>query len=195
MAPRATVTPIALAVLALLREGPMHPYRMAHELRVRGQADSVRLSPGSLYYAVQTLERRGLIAEQGTQRTGRQPERTVYVSTDAGQQELRRSLAGVLRAVSTNLAPFAGALGWLQLLDLPEALDALRTRADELQKLVTETRVGAGPAQPALDARYRLHMLRAEQAWVAELVRHLEGTCQELGLADPYSSTRVLPWS
>ena len=40
--------PLALAVLALLFERPMHPYEMAATLRQRHKEDSIKLRYGSL---------------------------------------------------------------------------------------------------------------------------------------------------
>ncbi|WP_433303885.1 PadR family transcriptional regulator [Actinoplanes sp. CA-030573] len=200
MPPRATVTPIALAVLALLQEGPMHPYRMLHELRIRGQMASVRRSAGSIYHAVTTLERRGLVATEGTHRTGRRPEHTAYVSTEHGRQELRRSLAAMLRGAGTDPSTLATALIWIDMLDASEAADALRERVAHLQKALTTATSGDAASAAAA---YRAHMLRAERDWLVELVRRLEQRplrkdserCHEPDLADLYSSTRVLPWS
>jgi DNA-binding PadR family transcriptional regulator len=41
--------PLALAMMALLFERPMHPYEMASSMRTRRKEGSIRLSYGSLY--------------------------------------------------------------------------------------------------------------------------------------------------
>ena len=41
-------SPLALAVLVLLYERPMHPYEMAATLRERRKEDSIKLRYGSL---------------------------------------------------------------------------------------------------------------------------------------------------
>ena len=44
--------PLALAVLALLFERPMHPYEMGVILRQRHKEDSIKLRYGSLYTVI-----------------------------------------------------------------------------------------------------------------------------------------------
>ncbi|MDQ3833383.1 MAG: PadR family transcriptional regulator [Actinomycetota bacterium] len=81
--------PLALAVMALLYERPMHPYEMVSLMRERGKHESIRLRYSSLYSVVETLQREGLIVARETQREGRRPERTVYGLTDSGRVEFR----------------------------------------------------------------------------------------------------------
>ena len=47
--------PLALAVLALLFERPMHPYEMAATLKQRHKEDSIKLRYGSLYTVIDLL--------------------------------------------------------------------------------------------------------------------------------------------
>jgi hypothetical protein len=47
--------PLALAVLVLLYERPMHPYEMAATLRERRKQDSIKLRYGSLYTVIELL--------------------------------------------------------------------------------------------------------------------------------------------
>src|SRR5439155_14779714 len=58
--------PLALAVLALLYERPMHPYEMAFLMRSRGKHHTIKLNYGSLYTVVDALQRGGLIVAQET---------------------------------------------------------------------------------------------------------------------------------
>ena len=79
---------LALAVLGLLQERPMHPYEMASVLRERGKDQDMPIKWGSLYTVVANLEKHGLVAATGSVRQGGRPERTVYAITDAGRAEL-----------------------------------------------------------------------------------------------------------
>jgi DNA-binding PadR family transcriptional regulator len=76
--------PLALAVLALLFERPMHPYEMAATLKQRHKQDSIKLRYGSLYSVIDLLVARSLIQAKETSRDGRRPERTVYGLTTPG---------------------------------------------------------------------------------------------------------------
>src|ERR1700743_17588 len=81
-----------LAVLALLRESPMHPYQMQKLLRDRHKDELLVLKRGSLYHAIHRLERGELIEAVRTARQGKRPERTTYSITPAGKKELVRWL-------------------------------------------------------------------------------------------------------
>jgi DNA-binding PadR family transcriptional regulator len=61
--------PIALAVLALVFERPMHPYEMVAMLKHRQKHESIELRYGTLYTAIDRLALRGLIRSQAA-RTG-----------------------------------------------------------------------------------------------------------------------------
>jgi DNA-binding PadR family transcriptional regulator len=52
---------LALAVLALLFERPMHPYEMAATLKQRNKDKSIKIRYGSLYTVIEQLSKRGLI--------------------------------------------------------------------------------------------------------------------------------------
>src|SRR5580658_7569975 len=88
-AKRKVSNPLALAVLVLLLERPMHPYEMAATLRQRRKEESIKLRYGSLYTVIEMLEQSGLIRSGGTSRQGKRPERTTYELTPAGGVELR----------------------------------------------------------------------------------------------------------
>ena len=75
---------LALAVLALLFERPMHPYEMAAILKQRNKGESIKIRYGSLYTVIELLLQRGFIVAKETSREGRRPERTVYALTSSG---------------------------------------------------------------------------------------------------------------
>ncbi len=81
--------PLALAVLVLLCERPMHPYEIAATLRMRHAEGSIKMRYGSLYTVIEGLERDSLVAVKEIVRDGRRPERTVYQITTAGQERMR----------------------------------------------------------------------------------------------------------
>jgi DNA-binding PadR family transcriptional regulator len=60
--------PLALAVLVLLYERPMHPYEMAATLRERHKEESIKLRYGSLYTVIEMLEGSGTIFARQTSR-------------------------------------------------------------------------------------------------------------------------------
>ena len=82
MANRKVSNMLALAVLSLLNEKPMHPYEMSATMKQRGIPDVIKLNNGSLYSVVEALLRHGWVVPLETSREGKHPERTIYAPTE-----------------------------------------------------------------------------------------------------------------
>ena len=65
MAEPRTLTPLAVAALALLAERPSHPYEMYQTLVQRSEDRLVKVRPGSLYHTVDRLEAHGFVRATG----------------------------------------------------------------------------------------------------------------------------------
>ena len=174
--------PLALAVLALLFERPMHPYEMGVILKQRHKEESIKLRYGSLYTVIELLLRRAFIAARETARDGRRPERTVYEITDAGRDELRAWMADLIAEPVKEYPQFEAALCLLPALPPDEALVLLRERAERIaQNAAALTRhveaIGEQDFPPLflVETQYRLALMRAEQQFVGELIRRIEG--------------------
>src|SRR5580704_18877851 len=126
--------PLALAVLALLFERPMHPYEMGLILRQRHKEDSIKLRYGSLYTVIELLLKRGMIAARETAREGRRPERTVYEITAAGTEELHDWMADLVSMPAKEYPQFEAALCLLPILPPDEALALLRQRLERIDR-------------------------------------------------------------
>ena len=123
---------LALAVLALAVEEPMHPYRMQQLIRERGKDRVVNVGQRSqLYKTIDRLERDGLLAEHAVEREATRPERTVYTATDAGRRAATEWTVDMLVAPRPEFGEFAAALAYLPLVTVTEALAALRARLAE----------------------------------------------------------------
>ena len=94
--------PLALAVLVLLCERPMHPYEIAATLRMRHAEGSIKIRYGSLYTIIEGLQRECLVAVKEIVRDGRRPERTIYEITSAGQERMRTWLRDLIEIPSRN---------------------------------------------------------------------------------------------
>src|SRR6478735_2209155 len=176
MAARSRTNPLALAVLALLWERPMHPYEMSMTLRERRKDESVRLNFGSLYSVVDSLVKHGLIEAASTEREGNRPQRTVYRITDAGATEAVDWMSDLVRTPVKEFPQFEAALSFLPLLAPDDVARLLRLRAANLERDITvlATTIDAARAQGlpdvfALEADYALAVLRAELAFVTGL--------------------------
>jgi DNA-binding PadR family transcriptional regulator len=188
--------PLALAVLALLFERPMHPYEMAATLKQRHKEDSIKLRYGSLYTVIDLLVDRGFIAPRETSRAGKRPERTTYELTGPGYDELRSWMQNLLRKPVNEYPQFTAGLSLLPVLPPEDAVALLRERAihlsGEAARLETHLAelahqevplpphemppVLVGKKFPPLfvvEAEYKLALIRAELAFVTELVRRV----------------------
>jgi len=188
--------PLALAVLALLFERPMHPYEMAATLKQRHKGESIKIRYGSLYTVIELLVKRGLIAGMETSREGKRPERTVFGLTSSGCDELRAWMQDLLRDPVKEYPQFAAGLSLMPVLPPEEAVALLRQRALRLSAEVTriEAHLAAvlqqevpitpdelppplvGKRFPPLfvvEAEYALALMKAELAFVNELVRRI----------------------
>src|SRR2546423_7709131 len=113
-------TPLALAVMNLLMERPMHPYEMKSKMKERGHDQVVKIKGGSIYDTVERLEAGGFIKSQETSREGRRPERTVYAITEAGREETRDWLSGGGSEPGYEYPPFAAGLALVRCLGQEE---------------------------------------------------------------------------
>jgi DNA-binding PadR family transcriptional regulator len=123
---------LALAILSLLSERPMHPYEISTTLRERHKEESIKLNYGSLYTVVESLVRAGFIVSTGTVRQGRRPERTTYAITEAGRVELDDWLSELVSTPVKEYTHFEAALSLLGVLPPAEALRLLLERRDRL---------------------------------------------------------------
>jgi DNA-binding PadR family transcriptional regulator len=178
---RKVSNPLALAVMALLYERPMHPYEMVSVMRERGQHESVRLRYSSLYSVVEALGREGLISPRETVREGRRPERTVYGLTEAGRVEFLSWLRELLREPVKEYTQFTAGLTFLAALPPSEALALLEERTRLLEEDVGEMRSRLDAAMQQGVARlflveneHELVLREAELEWVRGLVREIE---------------------
>ncbi|QSB15029.1 PadR family transcriptional regulator [Natronosporangium hydrolyticum] len=197
---RKVSNPLALAVLASLRERPMHPYELAMVNRERGKHNSMPIKWGSLYTVVENLEKHGYIQATETVREGRRPERTVYAITESGQAELvdwLRELLGVPEKEYPRLVTglsLAGVLPPDEVVALLRSrMDALRTRIATDQEKLDEISVTV-PRLFLIETEYELALLRAELTWLDSLIEEIEaGTLPGMPLWHAFHTEGITP--
>ena len=188
--------PLALAVLALLFERPMHPYEMAATLKNRHKSESIKIRYGSLYTVIELLVKRGFITAKETSRDGKRPERTVFALTPSGYDELRAWMQDLLRDPVNEFPQFAAGLSLLPVLPPDEAVALLRHRALRLSAEATRIEAHLAeltqqevPVPPeelppqlvgkkfpplfVVESEFELALIKAELAFVNELVRRI----------------------
>jgi DNA-binding PadR family transcriptional regulator len=191
---------LALAVLSVLVQRPMHPYEMASVLRARGKDEDMEIKWGSLYTVVRNLEKHHLIEAIESARQGGRPERTIYRITDAGREELvdwTRELVGTPEferpsfkaglSIAGILAPdeFAGLLEQ-RLARLEERLAA---RRDAVAQASNEV-----PRLFLIEEEYDLAVREAEVAWIRALLTELTtGSFPDLEMWREFHRTGAIP--
>ncbi|OIV35539.1 PadR family transcriptional regulator [Mangrovactinospora gilvigrisea] len=174
--------PLALAVLGLLLERPLHPHAMAAALRERGLDRAFKLTTGSLYDTVRALRRDGWIEPAATEQPGARPARTVYRHTAEGARLFTAWLDELIRQPAAEYPKFLSAVSYLGALGPVRAAAALRERAAALRAGIEEggrahraaLEVHGAPRLFVIEAEYAQAMAAAELAWAERIAGEIE---------------------
>ncbi|NIH82497.1 PadR family transcriptional regulator [Amycolatopsis viridis] len=174
------LTPLALAILELLHERPMHPYEMTQLMRDRHITNRVPVKPGSLYHTVDRLLTAGHIAIVETQREGRRPERTVYALTEEGRDAFTDRAQVMLGTVAEEYPQYVSGLSTMDDLGRDVSLEQLRLRVMRLEGKVAEheailrrLETEGVPRIHWVDWCYTTARLRFELDWTRELIQDI----------------------
>ncbi|HEV8560697.1 MAG TPA: PadR family transcriptional regulator [Actinophytocola sp.] len=201
MAKRKISNPLALAVLALLIERPMHPYEMSSTMRERAKEESIKLNYGSLYSVVDSLQRHNLIEVHETVREGKRPERTVYAITESGRTELVDWLSELFAAPVKEFTQFEAALSLMPVLPPDQVARLLSTRRMRLEAEIVGTRAMlaemANRGMPYLfgiESDYAMTLREAELRFVDRLIGQInDGTLDGVDVWRRAHETGELP--
>jgi len=130
--------PLALAILVLLYERPMHPYEMATTMRERRKESSIKLNYGSLYTVIEQLLREHFIAVREVLKEGKRPEKTVYELRAAGEAELIDWMRELVSSPVKEYPMFEAAISLLPVLPPEEVMNLLEIRIGLLEKTIEE---------------------------------------------------------
>lgn len=175
------LTPLALTVLRLLSQSPMHPYQLRCEIERQGIDRMVRMTHGALYHTVDRLVEAGMIQPVETSRAGRRPERTVYAITEVGWEAATRRLHQMLSTVTPEFPSFRTALTFVSMLSPAEVLELLARRSVMLAADLAASQTAydglrkQGLARVALiEVEHMVAMTRAELDLTNSIVHDLE---------------------
>ena len=173
-------SPLALSILELLDERPMHPYEMASTMRARHHDEFIRLNFGTLYHTVDGLERDGWIRSVEREKEGRRPERTIYELTEPGREVLIRTLGGLLRKPTREYPQFVAGLMFMHHLDAATAAAHLNERAvlldahvAKFEHVLDELQSQGLTRLALIEMEHKVAMLDAERKWVRKLEREI----------------------
>ncbi|GAA1782254.1 PadR family transcriptional regulator [Actinomadura chokoriensis] len=161
------LTPLALTVLRMLCDQPMHPYEMQQRIRDHAYDKAVKITHGALYHSVERLAAGGLIEPLETSREGRRPERTTYAVTDAGRDAAQIRLADLLRDPVEEFPLFGTGLAFVNLLPEDEVARHLRSRAVALEAALAGHQTAHDSLRKQGLDRYKL----LDQEWMIARVR------------------------
>jgi len=185
---------LALAILSLLNERPMHPYEIGSTMRHRGLSDSIRLNTGSLYAVMETLVKNGLIQPVGTEREGKHPERTVYEPTEAGREEFFDWLQSLLRTPIKEYPQFAAGLSFLAHLTPQQTLELLKERTQSLNTQMEQVKASMQDTRQLgvdrlflIEQEYTLAMLQAEMDWLNRFIAEIHDSSLTLRTEDAWT--------
>jgi DNA-binding PadR family transcriptional regulator len=179
--PDVDISPLALSVLQLLDEGPMHPYELAATMRDRHQDEFIRLNFGSLYHTMDVLERNGWVVPSEREKEGGRPERTVYKLTKAGRETLVSVVGEILARPRREYPHFAAGLMFMHHLGASEAAQHLADRAvalkatiEKLNGIMAEVREMGVTRLALIELEHKIAMLEAERKWVINLEKEIK---------------------
>jgi DNA-binding PadR family transcriptional regulator len=173
-------SPLALAILGLLEDGPLHPYGMQQLIRRWGKDEVINVGQrATLYKMINRLCEAGLIKPAGTTRDHSYPERTSYELTEVGRETRQQWMSEVLSTPRSEFPEFPAGLSFLPLLTPESTRELLVTRRDKLvQRLAERDALIAGvgfslPRATMLETEY-LHVLtEAEVRWLDSVIAGL----------------------
>jgi DNA-binding PadR family transcriptional regulator len=167
------LTPLALAVLHMLAEKPMHPYQMRQRIRDHGIDYAIKVTHGALYHTVERLAGRGFIEAVETSRAGRRPERTVYAITAEGQDEALAQLRIMISRPVQEYPVLGSALTFARMVAPDELALLLRRRAVSVEaRIAAHDTIVDGLRKQGVDrvglieVEYCQAVLRAELDWL-----------------------------
>ncbi|UQX89390.1 PadR family transcriptional regulator [Jatrophihabitans telluris] len=165
------MTATRLLVLGVIRFAqPVHGYDVRRELMSWHIEEHTHVKPGSIYSAMNTLARDGLIREVDRASAGARPERIRYEMTAEGEKEFQGLLRRTLWTVVPANEPLVPGLSMFPLMPRTELIAAMTSRIDTLRGqdkqlafLESTIRIGATGADGDIPdhAREIIHYLRA----------------------------------
>jgi DNA-binding PadR family transcriptional regulator len=172
-------SPLALAVLVLLYEEPMHVYRMQQLIKDRGKDEVINVTQrNSLYQTISRLEREGLLVARSVSRDRNRPERTIYELTETGKATTIDWTRQILSTPSREFPEFPAAVSMLPVLTPKDALHQFEKRIAALESELSRLdSVAAGaaivPRLFLLELEYLRAQIEAELRWVRAVAEDL----------------------
>ncbi|MET9488128.1 helix-turn-helix transcriptional regulator [Nocardia sp. NPDC006630] len=176
---------LVLSVVRLLQ--PVHGYDVRRELLSWHADDWANVKPGSVYGALNTLQRDALISVDEVGQEGARPERTTYRLTAEGEKEFGQLLRDALFDADQLKHPYFATVALFPHAPREDVVAALRSRILKFEAAIVflereEQRILAGSGKPeesepfhVADAvRLSADHTRADLEWSRKTLRRIE---------------------
>jgi DNA-binding PadR family transcriptional regulator len=175
------LTPLAVNILSLLCQRPMHPYEMYSVMLERHEDELVKVRPGSLYHTVERLQRDGLVKSLGTDRPTGRPERTVYQVTAEGSDAMLDWVRDALSEWQLEYPRFPLALSLANNLPPDTVVELLDQYVQHLDKEIADMEEAAAevrrrqlPEAYWIENDYLIALRHAERTWIVNTIERLK---------------------
>ncbi len=160
---------------------PVHGYDVRREL-LSWRADQwANVAPGSIYNALKSMQRDGLLRVVGTDQVGGRPERTTYELTAEGEHEFQNLLRETLWDVQQPVDPLMPGLAFMRAVNPDELKAALEHRINQVRGMIKASEFAAAqipnetvPAHVRELYRLSAARLEAEIPWAEALIKRLD---------------------
>lgn len=174
-------SPLAMVLLALLAEEPMHAYRMQQLIKSRRKDDVVNVArSNSVYQALERLERDGYVRVHERVAPSGAPARTLYALTEGGHDVLRRWMDAALATPAREFPEFRAVLAVVALVGPEHVADRLEERAAALDAVLASAAEDAAktarwglPRVFMLESEHLVTVTTAERDWLRQVVADL----------------------
>ncbi|MBY0007774.1 PadR family transcriptional regulator [Priestia aryabhattai] len=175
-------SPLALAILCLLVEEPMHPYRMQQLIKERGKDEVINVRyRNSIYQTIDRLHRdRAIVIQEKKQNEGR-PDLIVYEVTEEGREAAYEWIREMLSTPKQEFLEFPAAISFLPLLTPEDVKEQLQKRVLALEQTLAyvekqmEIATSRGiPRLFLLEVEYQRTMSLAELEWIQSTIDDIQ---------------------
>ena len=182
---------LVLGVVKLFQ--PVHGYVVRRELISWRAQEWASVQPGSIYNALKSLTRDGLLEVASTDQVGGRPERTTYRLTTAGSEEFHTLLRDEWWTVRMPIDPLMAAVSFLSEISRAEAIAAFEHRAAQIHGMVRHTEF-AIEAHDGTESPYHVReMMRLMNARISVELAWSERFIERLRNRE-YSTADDPPW-
>jgi DNA-binding PadR family transcriptional regulator len=163
-------------ILGVLHRGDFHPYENRRRIENAMVECYIDVDVGTLYYAINQLEKDGLIVARSHERVARGGMRTIYAITEEGRTAFRELLHRQFDEEGPVAQTLYGALLFLHLADLARVEESLRRRIARLDEIIAKLEPIRKQLSPVISTggdyllRHIDRQRQLDRIWVKELL-------------------------